>query len=140
MNGLTLRDVDLSPVPARNLASLASGVTSYLHIENVSGCDLVSLLTNIKCHQLDIRTHSLRREETQALVQAMESGVEKVDLCDKMALDLEALAGYSGQGRCREVELRGDTAARYREELRTWARNRNWKVRMDKGKLVVNKD
>ena len=54
---------------------------------------------------------------------------------------MEALAEYSGQGLCSEVSLWGDTAARYREELRTWARSRNWKVRMDKGKLfVVNKD
>lgn len=41
------------------------------------------------------------------------------------------LTEYSGQGECREVDLWNDTADRYREELRTWARSKNWKVSRD---------
>ena len=77
----------------------------------------------------------------------MESGVERVRLYGELTLDIEALTKYSGQGRCWEVrldrpvkEMEMDTAASYREELRTWARVRNWKVPMDKdGRLVINK-
>ena len=114
---LTLYDVDLSPVPAQLLASLASCVTDVLYITNVSGCDLVSLLTSLKCKELLITSQSLGREETRALVQAMESGVEEVVLSDEMTLDKETLAEYSGQGVCSKVELGSDTAARYREDL-----------------------
>ena len=126
-----LYNVDLSPVPAQHLASLASCVTSYLRIENVSGCDLASLLTSLKCLILNITRQSLGREDTQALVQAMESGVEYVVLCEDVELDIEALAEYSGQGRCSKVELDDkNTTARYEVELRTWAGSRNWTVRV----------
>ena len=124
-----LRGVDLSPFPAQHLASLTSCVTSKLHIENIRGCDLVSILTSLKCKQLGIWRQSLGREETQALVQAMESGVEEVFLITRMTLDIEALAeyGYSGQGKCRCVGIFGvdDTKDRDREELRKWASSKN---------------
>ena len=125
---LTLCDVDLSPVPAQHLASLASCATRDLSIVNVTGCDLVSLLSSLKCQGLIITSQSLGREETRALVQAMESGVKWVRLLREVTLDMEALAEYSGQGVCREVTLYNNTAARYREEVVTWARSGNWTV------------
>ena len=45
---LGLCDVDLSPVPAQHLASLISCVTKRLRIQNLSGSDLVSVLTSLK--------------------------------------------------------------------------------------------
>ena len=67
VKSLGLHDVDLSPVPAQHLASLASCVTWDLHINNVTGCDLVSLLSlGPKCQEMYIR-QSLGREETLAL-------------------------------------------------------------------------
>ena len=128
---LSLIDVDLSPFPARHLASLTSSLTNGLGISNVRGCDLVSLLNSLKCEELFISEQSLGRKETQALVQAMESSVEEVVLGKGVTLDLETLAEHSGQGVCRQVELRGNAAARYREELRKWARSKNWKVDVD---------
>ena len=122
---LTLRDVDLSPVAAQHMASLTSCVTSSLYIENISGYEMVSLLTNLKCEELVINDQILESEETQALVRSMESGVEKVGLEFGVTLDIEALTEYSGQGVCREVWL-WNTAARYREEMRTWARSRSF--------------
>ena len=124
--------VDLSSVPAQHLSSLVSCVTRSLCIEEVSGCDLVSTLTSLKCKDFHIARHRQRlgREETQALVQAMESRVEDVRLSSEVTLDIEALTQYSGQGVCKRVMLYDDTAEctvdRYREELRTWARRRNW--------------
>ena len=129
-------DVDLSPIPAQHLASLVSCVNKVLTmsvtINNVSGCGLVCMLSYVKCYYLYIvGSQSLGREETQALVQAMQSGVMKVRLWSEATLDIEALTEYSGQGVCREVGLRNDTMSRYREEMRTWARTRNWRVEKD---------
>ena len=124
VNLLYLHNVDLSPVPTQHLASLATCVTGELHIQNVSGCDLVSILT--RCKVLRINSQSLGREETRALVWAMESRVERVWLGGEVTLDMKALAEYCGQGVCRWVELLSDTAARYREELVTWAISRDW--------------
>ena len=65
-------------------------------------------------------------------MQAMESRVERVVLHGEVTLDIEALAEYSGQGVCRTVMLQWpDTMARYRQELVTWARSRNWRVDSD---------
>ena len=129
---ISLDGVNLSEVPTRQLVSLVSCVTRYISVENISGCDLVSILTSFKCEVLSIKRQSLGREETQALVQAMESRLEIVMLQTGVTLDIEALAEYSGQGVCRKVDLwaasAGDTVYGYIEELRNWARTRNWKV------------
>ena len=111
---LCLTDVDLSPVPAQHLASLASCVTRFLYIQNASGRDLVSLLSSLKGEELYITSQSLGWEETRALVQAMESGVKEVTLSDGVTLDMEALSEYSGQGVCSKVDcgVNTDTAAR----------------------------
>ena len=76
-------------------------------------------------------------------MQAMESRVESVVLNYKVTLDIRDLMEYSGQGICRVVECNNDmmmtlgfdlathnddTKVRYREQLRTWAKNRNWEV------------
>ena len=131
---------DLSPVPAQHLASLVSCVTFSLHIKNVSGCDLVSILNSLKCEWLDISSQSLGREETQALVKAMESRVEDVILGDdesKGTLDIEALTEYSGRGMCTTMKVekfKGPRVTRYQKQLKSWARSRNWSFRKD-GKL-----
>ena len=131
VNELYLRDVDLSPVAAQHMASLTSCVpTDLILIINVSGFGLVSLLSTAKCTELGIFRQSLEREETWALVQAMESRVKMVWL-DTVTLDIETLTEYSGQGVCREVWLMDDTAATYREEMRTWARSRKWRLMQD---------
>jgi len=131
VGSMILRDVDLSPISAEHMASLVSSVTSQLHIENVSGCDLVSLFTSLKCEVLVIIRQSLGKEETRALVEALESVVEGVELETRWTLDMmNSLAAYSGQGMCGELAFwRDDLVASYSiEEVRTWARRRNWKV------------
>ena len=106
--------VDPSPVPAQHLTSLLSCVTDFVFLSKVSGYDLVSLFTSLKCQALEINRQSLAREETRALVQIMESRVEEGVLGWVVTLDMEALAEYSGQGVCRNVLLSWNTAARYR--------------------------
>ena len=132
---LKLWDVDLSLVPAHHLASLVSCVTGFLSIETDTGLDLVNILSSVsKIETITISTtstfgsHELGREETQALVRAMEDSVEGVTLYGE--LDTEALAEYSGQGACRQVEFYHMKTS-YKEELRTLVRNRNWRVGED---------
>ena len=62
-------------------------------------------------------------------MRAMETCVERVWLDEEgeVNLDITALAQYGGQGRCKEVECYGDTANKYREEVKIWARRINWR-------------
>ena len=131
MSGMDLRDVDLTSAPAEHLASLAYSVTGYVYIDNVSGCGLVTILDSVNSKELEISNQSLGSEETQALVQAMESRVEQVVLDYKVTLEIRVLMEYSGQGKCMKVWCDSDTADRYREQLRAWAKSRNWKVTGD---------
>ena len=128
---MVLRDVDLASIPSEHLASLASRVTTHVSIINVSNCDLTSILDSVKCEWLIISSQTLSTEETRALVQAMESRVERVELGEwgergEMSLDIMALTQYSGQGKCEWVRCYYDTARKYMEELRTWAVKINW--------------
>ena len=129
---MRLHNVDLSPVPIRHLASLVNCVRCVFCIKNVSGCDLVSIFTRIKCRDLSsIDNQSLGREETMALVRALESHVEALDLGDDVTLDIEALAEYSGQGRCMGVRLWGSMGSPLCHALEgelSWARSTNWGV------------
>ena len=45
---IRLGDVDLTSVPAEHLVSLASSAKGGVVIKNVSGCDLVTILDNVK--------------------------------------------------------------------------------------------
>ena len=110
--------------------SLISIVTRCVHIQKVSGCDLVTILDSVNCGELRIYKQSLGREETEALVQAMESHVKGLVLSD-VTLDIEALNKYSGRGKWRHFVCEEETAARYREELRSWASNKGWDVEHD---------
>ena len=131
LRDVRLVDVDLTSIPAEHLASLVSSVTGCVTIKNVSGCNLVSILNSasVKSKELDFgRYQSLGSEETQALVQAMESRVESVGLGGEVTLDIKILMEYSGQGKCMQVWCAIDTANRYREQLRNWTTSRNWEV------------
>ena len=68
---MELCNVNLSSVPAEQLTSLASCVKGFWKIENVSGCDLVSLLDSLQCGVLKIKSQMLWKEEIQAIVRAM---------------------------------------------------------------------
>ena len=144
--GMWLHDVDLTSIPAENLVSLASCVTeNYIervHIQNVSGCGLITILDNVKIEKrmLVISKQSLGTEETQALVRAMESHVEKVMLYFKVTLDIRVLMEYSGKGKCREVECDYYAAYRYREHLRALATSRNWKVTHDYVGFIIERN
>ena len=99
---LRLEDFKLTSIPARHLASLVSSVTEFVEIREVRCCDLLTILDNVRCEQLCIYKRSLGTEETEALVRAMETRVEEVELGD-VTLEMETLTKYSGRGKCNKV-------------------------------------
>ena len=123
-----LWDVDLTTIPADHLSSLVSRVTKSVGFDNVIG--LVTILDSAKSLLLEMDGQSLGTEETQALLQAMKSRVEMVRL-RAMRVDIRSLMEYSGQGKCRMIVCYGNTEARYRDQMRTWATSRNWVVTDD---------
>ena len=130
MRCMWLEDINVVSVPTHHLAALTSCVTGWVYIKNVSGCDLVSILENVKSKKLTLRRQCLGREETLALVQAMETRVERVHLEDEVTLDIEALAKYSGQGKCLQIGVfwreADDSLAKYTEKLTHWAKCKDW--------------
>ena len=137
---LVLMDVDLTSVPAEHLTSLTSSVMEHvgiaINIDKVSICDLVTILDSVKSEEMSIIRQSLGSEETQALVQAMESHVEQVWLGWGVTLDIRVLMKYNGQGKCWKVLCDRDTTRKYEEQLRTWAKSRNWKVDCEDDRIV----
>ena len=132
LKNMMLYNVDLTSIPPEHLASLTSCVTAGVYIFHVSGCDLVTIMDSVKSKVLIIFRQSLDSEETQALVRAMESDVEEVELQGEVTLDIRDLMEYSGQGKCRKVACHRND--RYRKQLRTWAESRNWEVTHDNKK------
>ena len=127
---VNLWNLDLASVPTEHLASLFTCITESVDITEVSNCDL-RILDSVLCKWLDIGGQTLGNEETQAMVWSMESNVECVSLRSDVSLDIAALTQYGGLGKCEEFKCHGDTADRYREEMRSWARRINWNVSED---------
>ena len=128
-----LRDVDLASVPVEHLASLASCVTGWIRIWNVSNIDLVKILDSSNCEWLRLSNQNLSTVETQAVVRAM-ANVEKMSFGfgGEVPLDISALVTYGGQGKCRSVRFENDSmAAMYREDIQRWATRISWTVTRD---------
>ena len=128
-----LEDVDLASVPAEHLASLASIVTESIDIKDVLNCDLSHLLGPARCEGLGI-WQDLSSEETRVLKQAMEHGVERVEIWGDVSMDIETLSLYNGQGKCWSV-LCEYVLDIYTIHLMDWAQKVNWKV-----ETYVNED
>ena len=90
-----LMNVDLASVPPQHLTKLASIVSDTLDIDNVSNCDLGHLLGPARCYRLSIY-QSLSSEETRVLEQAMEHGLETVEIWEDVRMVIEALSLYNG--------------------------------------------
>ena len=127
LENIWLGEIDLDTVPSQHLISLFSSVKRTVNIDiEVTGWDLVTILDSLQCQEIRLGCKKLAREETQALVRAMESRVEKVLLYNVDELDMEALSEYSGQGRCRVLECKGVTDITFCYELMTWAQSTGW--------------
>ena len=121
---LWLDNVNLASVPNQHLDSLISCVTGTLVIQNISG-HLVTALNSGKSRALDIKYQRLGRDETQALVRALETRVKDLHL-EGVTLNITALTKYSGQGRCRLVSCVNSDIVKQRKKLKTWAERKHW--------------
>ena len=99
VRSLALVDVDISGVPSEDLAKLLECVTESVYIENLRG-DVTSVFSNINSMFLVIDNMSLSPVDTQALVSAMDTRVEEINLHEGVTLDLETLTQYDGTGKC----------------------------------------
>ena len=137
-------DVNLASIPGDHLASLASCVTWGVSIRNHKDCDLVSILAKVNCPVTIFSQKNLDSEQIKAIVRAMESRVSSVCLGDEdedddedesspLTRDDVDLTEYSGQGKCEVLEVicPVGSAPRYRQQMKTWAQNRNWVVDYD---------
>ena len=155
VRNLMLCEANLASVPAEHLAYLVSCVTSRVTIiDDDIGSDLiVTILNNVRSEELEMSNQNLETEETEALVRAMESYVERLTflVCPQMCwgeviLDIRVLTRYliiimmimmmmmtryNGQGRCRELSCYYPTSARYGAQLKAWAHSRHWSVTQD---------
>ena len=122
---MNLRELDISTIPAEEVANLTQCIRESVEINNVHG-DLSPVLSNVKCDVLRISKATLSTAETQSLVTAMVSGVEKVELGRGVAVDMETLTQYDGRGECRQVWLWGQII--YREQVNMWTKEMGWKI------------
>ena len=115
-----------------NVSSLADvNVTDCVYITNVSG-NIAPILSRIKCKCLCISKMMLSTEDTAALVQGMQTSLERVRLGDDLVeLDMDTLLTYNGRGHCRMVQCRGETRRRYGDQLATWGETMGWGVEKD---------
>ena len=117
---------DLSTVPTPHLASLVSTANSVVHIVGVTGCDLVAIFDSLLCRDLRMDNQKLGKDETQALVRAMETRVEQVYLSN-VDIDIEALTKYSGRGVCYFSQFLSNTEeVKGIRELVRWASKNEW--------------
>ena len=136
----TLENVNLASIPAQYLASLVSSVTDDVHIiGEVSGCSLMTILDSAKCRSLHIDSQILGTEETDALVQAMETCVKVLHLYDDVTLDMETFNKYSGRGKCSKVtssDDRGLLPAELRERLLSLT-SKGWQVTYEYPRFIM---
>ena len=134
LTNTNLDDVDVSSIPPDHRVAFMSCVGRSFRLNNVSGkWQMVTILSNVHSDGLFIDNQTLDVEETKALVKSMEADGYRITLMigDGVNLDIKTLTEYSGNGQCSDVRISGDTADSYRDELRTWAGNKQWRIDSD---------
>ena len=112
-----------------NQAATSSGVSDRVELRDVTG-DVAPLLSSLTCIKLWIDNMELNQTATRGLVRGLQHGVKKLWLgyYGAVTLDIQSLVEYDGRGRGDLVGCYGNTAATYRENIKTWAERINWDV------------
>ena len=127
-----MEDMGLSDIDSDHMKKLTSIVTDRVWIVNVTPASQVGgILASVRCEMLVLVNMKLSEAHTRALVTAMRDRVERVELWGNVTLDIEALCEYQGRGRCRELQVWGNTVSRHRARLRRWAGQAGWTVTED---------
>ena len=133
VKSMWLRNIDLSEVVhASSLADVT--VADSVQIINVSG-NIAPIISRITCPVLHTSRMRLSTEDTAALVQGMQTNVEKVQLGldGPVELDMNTLLTYDGRGHCGKVRCYGETRERYGDQLATWGETMGWSVEKNRG-------
>ena len=138
VRGLRLKEVNLSSIPIKNLASLVACAQDKVRIDNVNVSSLIPILDNVQCEYLSITNQAMRTRATQALVRAMMTRVRKVSICLHRAgvfgyqeADLvEELTKYDGKGKCEKVDFleMNYLEIQNRYDIEQWVRDCEWQV------------
>ena len=130
LDRLSLRQDHLASIPSQHLASLVSCVKDQVWIDNID--NIVTILESVQSGGLIISDQCLSSGETQALLLAMETRLEKVTLT-RVTVDIEALTKYSGQGRCHTLVMNGKKMyVAGVKKLSDWCKEcENWNVTRD---------
>ena len=97
-------------------------------------------MDNLKCESLGLRNQTLESEKARALVRAMESNMESVELCDEVRLDIMALAQYSGEGMCGRLAWANETALRYINSIEEAGAGPKGKIGLWLSKIIIRRD
>ena len=130
---LLIEDIELDH------AATSRGVSSGVVLDRVTG-DIGPLLSSLSCAELQISNMELDQAATSSLVRGLQHGVERLDLLGgggPVTLDIQSLVEYDGRGRCDLVGCYGNTAATYRENIKTWAERINWRGRINRERRIV---
>ena len=125
---LRLLDIDITPIPADDLAALCSVVTDYVWIGNVTG-DVSPVLNSLQGRAVMMFSMTLDDDATKALVNAMTQGVEMVYLRHCVSLDISIITQqYDGKGKCSRVYCweEGDW-----DNISLWAKSVGWAAAYD---------
>ena len=141
----SLKNVDLGSIPNGQLGSLAACIedptkgniqnANSLRIENVTNCDFIGLMDNVKIVDLFLAKMTLFTEETKSLVRAMNSGRIRWLMFGKegeVTLDINTiLVQYKGEGKCTRIQALGENAKKYRNDIKKLAMQIGWIVKKD---------
>ena len=138
VENMNLRYMELTGIKA--ISSLARVVRQKVELSNVTG-DVATLLSSLTCTELRISNMELNQAATSGLVQGLQHGVEGLVLgyWGPVTFHIQTLVEYDGTGRCNKVVCYGNTAAPFREEIKTWAGRINWDLTREWRQIVMRR-
>ena len=101
---------------------------------NVTHCDIISLMDNVKWVSLILDKVTLFTEETKSIVRAMNSGKIKSLFLRKKGVSLDIstmMVQYKGEGKCEKITALDESAKKYRDDIKKWAMQMGWIVKKD---------
>ena len=125
VQGMELSDINICGEEISQLTLPTFDATVWL--SRLSG-DISQLLPLISCHKLWIWDTDLSRNDTESLVNCLNTNVSELVLWGGATVDISVLCQYNGTGKCQYVHCGYDSYERYRGEVTRWAHNMGWKV------------
>ena len=135
VKNMIIKNINMDSVPhAACLGDIQ--VDGEVIIDKVEG-NIGRIVAKIKCRKLSLSNMQLSVGATHALVAGMDAGVEVVQLglggTGSVEVDMDTLATYGGQGRCRILVC---WEVRYRDEVGKLAERFGWCVKRQDSHII----